>query len=267
MYYDLEFETDLNTEKDGIRMTQTVIDITCKYIEKYWNYSCNKSVVINLDSSREGKFSKHLIFSTKDVAFENNSHVGYLVKMLCADLINFISCESAEHDILSSFCKTDLQELFVETNKGKKLFIDVNVYTKNRHFRVYKATKWGKNSHLVLAPDCEYIWEKKLKNKDLEIFVNSLISYLPKKKKLKLLSFDQNRKAKMQRYSLSAETRLTQSCIAKEYPKSPYPALDKYISEYVKPGKIRITKYFEERKLIIFEILGNRYVYLFISIF
>ncbi|XP_058797758.1 DNA-directed primase/polymerase protein-like [Phymastichus coffea] len=259
LYYDLEFNTEMNKDNNGIRMTQTVIDLTCEYIKKYWKYPCSRNEVINLDSSRVGKFSKHLIFHTKEVAFENNFQVGYLVKSICTDIINFVSCESTEHDILSKFDKSNLTELFVETNKGKKLFIDINVYTKNRHFRIYKATKWGKNSHLLHASDCEYVWNNTVKNKDMNIFINSLISYLPKKKKLMLLTFDENKKAQIQSYSQNAEARLKQSFMCKEYPKSPYPALNKYIAEFVQPGKIRDTKYMETRQLIIFEIIGNRY--------
>ncbi|XP_001603706.1 DNA-directed primase/polymerase protein isoform X1 [Nasonia vitripennis] len=259
LYYDLEFETDINKEKDGVRMARTVIDVTCAYIAKYWQYSCNRHMVINLDSSRPGKFSKHLIFSTKDVAFENNFRVGYLVKMICTEITNFLSDPSAVHDVLSNFNRADLEELFVETNKGKRLFVDTNVYTKNRHFRVYKATKWGKNSHLVQAPDCEYTWNKCPKNKEMEVFINSLVSYLPNKKKLRLFSFDQNKQAQTQCYAQSAEGRLQKTSLFKEFPKSPYPALDRYVSDFVKPGKVRDTKYNESIQIITYEIVGNRY--------
>ena len=184
-------------------MTQSIIDITCAYIMKHWNYSCDRKSVINLDSSRTGKFSKHLIFSTNDVAFENNYHVGYLVKMICSDIIKFVENKNNKEDeILSKFKRQDLEELLVDTDKGKKLFIDTNVYTKNRHFRVYKATKWGKNSHLVLARDCEYVWDSKPKNKELGIFTKSLISYLPKKNKMQLFSFDENKKAQLQTFKI-----------------------------------------------------------------
>lgn len=256
LYYDLEFETDKNAEKNGTRMTQTLIDITCEYIKKHWGYSCDKKMVINLDSSREGKFSKHLIFSTNDFAFENNLHVGFLVKKICFDLISYISGEMENHEILSKFNKSDLDELFVETNKGKNLFIDSCVYTKNRHFRVYKATKFGKNSHLNLSSDCEYNFTKKLKTKDLNIFVCSLVSYLPRKMKMNLLRFDDNKKSEVINYSQRTKPYLSASLLTCR--KSPYPELDKYISEYVKPGKIRDTKLIENKKYIIFEISGNR---------
>lgn len=258
LYYDLEYETDLNKESDGIRMTRTIIDVTCEYIMKHWNYPCNRSMVINLDSSRPGKFSKHLIFSTKDVAFENNFHAGYLVKMIANDIINFLTNEGTENDILSKFSRADLQELLVETNKGKKLFVDLHVYTKNRHFRIYQATKWGKNSHLLHATDCEYIWSKRPKSKDMEIFINSLIAYLPKKKKLNLLSFDGHDKvAKVQSFAQYKEKHSTAFTFRK-FPPCPYPALDRYMSCFIKPGKIRDTKYQEDKKLIVFEVFGNR---------
>ncbi|XP_014220526.1 DNA-directed primase/polymerase protein-like [Trichogramma pretiosum] len=260
LYYDLEYETEINKDKNGVRMTRTLIDITCAYIKQHWNYVCDRTMVINLDSSRPGKFSKHLTFSTKDVAFENNFHVGHLIKLICADLATFVdSDQETQHEILSKFDKKDLQELFVETDKGKKLFIDVNVYTKNRHFRVYKATKYGKNSHLIHAPDCEYIWENKSNNKEMEIFLKSMISYLPKKKRMKLLSFDEDKKAQLQTYSQYSQNNMARSFICKEYPKSPYPCLDKFVSDHVKPGKIRDSKFNEKQRAILFEVMGNRY--------
>ncbi|XP_014203752.1 DNA-directed primase/polymerase protein-like [Copidosoma floridanum] len=257
LYYDLEFEVDLNPDKDGVRMAQTLIHVTCEYIAYHWKCSCDRRAVINLDSSRPGKFSKHLIFSTSDFAFSNNYHVGYLVKMICSDLVDYVSRESAQHDVLSKFSKESLEELFIETNKGKKLFVDLNVYTKNRHFRVYKATKWGKHSHLQQAPECQYSWPKKPKSKEMEIFLNSLVSYMPRKKKLQLLSFDQDKKSKILSYS--QHTEMKQNYAPKEYAKSPYPVLDKYISELIKPGKVRDSKFFEIRQLIIYEIVGFRY--------
>ncbi|KAJ8674112.1 hypothetical protein QAD02_005374 [Eretmocerus hayati] len=259
LYYDLEFETEINPEKNGIQMTSTLIDITILYIAKFWDYHCKRDIVINLDSSRPGKFSKHLIFSTRDVAFENNYHVGSLVKLISSDIVKYLSHEDTNNEILAKFDKAKIEDLFVETNKGKKFFVDLNVYTKNRHFRVYKATKWGKNSHLVLAEDCEYRWNLKSKSKEMEIFLNSLISYIPRKKRLKLLSFDENHKAQIQCFSHNEATRLLKSFIQKEYPPSPYPVLDKFMSEYVKPGKIRDTKHMASQKIIVFEVVGNRF--------
>jgi hypothetical protein len=257
LYYDIEFETDRNQDKDGIKMTKTLIDITCEYLTKYWNYHCEKSMIINLDSSRDGKFSKHLIFSTKDVAFKNNFVLGNLVKKICSDIINFVSSNNTEIEALNKFSKADLQELFVETSKGKKLFIDLNVYTKNRHFRIYKATKWGKNSHLVHASDCTCHWNKKSKKtNDYDVFVNSLVSYLPKVKKLNLLNFGETT-SQTQYYTQNTKAGSKQCLNSKIYPESSYQAVNNFISNLVKPGRIREIKHAASNHLI-FEIIGNR---------
>ncbi|XP_011497411.1 PREDICTED: DNA-directed primase/polymerase protein-like [Ceratosolen solmsi marchali] len=259
LYYDIEFETDINKDKDGIKMTSTLIDITCEYIAKYWNYRCEKSVVINLDSSRDGKFSKHLIFSTKDVAFKNNFEVGCLVKKICFDIISLVSSENSENDILSKFNKSELEELFVKTTKGKKLFVDLNVYTKNRHFRIYKATKWGKNSHLVHAKDCKCHWNKKSrKSNDFDLFINSLLSYLPNAKKLGILSFNDPKSLQIQHYSQSIKAQTKQCSNSKLYSEASYNSLNNFISNLIKPGRIRDMKHIANNH-VIFEIVGNRF--------
>ncbi len=43
------------------------------------------------------------------------------------------------------------------------------VYSKNRNFRIYLSTKWGKDSYLLLSPYC------KMNLSEKEIFLASLI--------------------------------------------------------------------------------------------
>lgn len=256
IYFDLEFVKELNLDRNATRMTKTLIDITCSYLQKHSNYSMKLDRIIDLDSSRKDKFSKHLIFSSVDVAFANNYQVGRFVKKISRDILKFLSGENEKSEILENFDKTCIEELFIVTDKGdKKLFMDLSVYSRNRHFRVYKATKWGQHSFLRLAKECTFGKAEGLM--DIDIFYSSLVSYHPRKNKLKLMDFNEveqeDVKIKIKHFSSHSNNAIT-----KEHSPSPYPLLDNFIAEYVNPGKIRESKYIEHKKVIIFEIVGNR---------
>ncbi|XP_076631170.1 DNA-directed primase/polymerase protein isoform X1 [Colletes latitarsis] len=256
LYLDLEFSVELNPESDGPCMTNTTIDIFNAYLLKLWGLPSNVTNVLNLDSSTSEKFSRHIIFNTKNVAFKNNYHVGRLVKSICKDIFNYISSKEEQHDVLSSFDKTELQQLFVETKKEKKLFIDTSVYTKNRHFRIYKSTKWGKQSNLIVSKDCKYVHSTVYNDKELNIFLDSLISYFTSMKGIILFEYFQNGtieaksfKRVAQQYNYSNHD----NCSSK------YLVLDKYISDLIHPGKIRLCKYFSLAQVLMYETYGYRY--------
>ncbi|CAK9824816.1 DNA-directed primase/polymerase protein [Anthophora retusa] len=258
LYLDLEYSIELNSKSDGPSMTDTIIDVFSAYLLAYWHVPCNKYNVINLDSSTNEKFSRHLIFNIKDVAFRDNYHVGRLVKSICLDISDYVSHDAKSHDILCNFGKQKLERLMVETNKGKRLFVDTAVYTKNRHFRIYKSTKWGKRSNLIISNDSKYIPSNLSKDKELNIFFDSLITYFLTKKDLILLEFNNAGndapvakpfKQEIQKYR----------CFQDDHTYSSHSVLDKYISNLIYPGKVRAYKYLQPSKLSIYETSGYRY--------
>lgn len=259
LYLDLEFLRELNPDNDGPSMTDTIIDIFCAYLLLHWAVPCNKYNVLNLDSSTNEKFSRHIIFNIKDVAFKDNYHVGRLVKSIYKDIVDYVSTKEACHNILSRIDRTKLEELFVQTVKDKRLFIDTGVYTKNRQFRIYKSTKWGKQSNLTVSEDCKYIPYRPCIDKELNIFLDSLISYFVTKKNLILLEYLENGKSELKRCE-----KIIQQCTYDEANScnSQYPALDKYVQKLIEPGKIRVCKYFEPVKILVYETAGYRYLYL-----
>ncbi|XP_015172025.1 PREDICTED: DNA-directed primase/polymerase protein-like [Polistes dominula] len=257
LYVDLEFLYELNPNSNGSRMTNTLIDILCAFMLKEWHLPCNKFNIINLDSTNNEKFSRHLIFAIKDVAFKDNFHVGKFMKYVCMEITNYLNNTETHHDILSTFSKIDIEELIINMKNGRKLFIDVGVYTKNRHFRIYKSTKWGKQSHLEISSDCKFILPKMYKEPELEYFINSLIAYFPRKKDIILLEFS-NGEAQVITHS-NKEQRQRINNITSYNTSSQYPEIDKYILDIIKPGKIRLCKYNEQLKTLIYEIIGYRY--------
>ncbi|XP_015592072.1 DNA-directed primase/polymerase protein-like [Cephus cinctus] len=256
LYFDLEFLIDQNPNHNGHRMTKTITEIFCAYLTKLWGCPCNESNVLSLDSTTREKFSRHLIFCIKEVAFKNNIQAGKFVKSVCKDITNYVDSGFKGSDVLDFFDRKNLKELFIKTSENRKLFIDTSVYSRNRHFRIYKSTKWGKQSHLVLSPHSKYISAEECKDKDLGIFLDSLISYFPTKTNLILLELDEKNVTDIEMY-IKRSSQLTPP--QESTVKSKYPCVDKFISNIVKPGRIRLSTYFESTKKISYEIIGNRY--------
>ncbi|XP_007102906.2 DNA-directed primase/polymerase protein isoform X4 [Physeter macrocephalus] len=76
LYFDLEFNRLANPGADGKKMVALLIEHVCKALQQFYRVSCSAEDVLNLDSSTNEKFSRHLIFQLHDVAFKDNIHVG-----------------------------------------------------------------------------------------------------------------------------------------------------------------------------------------------
>lgn len=65
--------------------------------------------------------------------------------------------EETQHETFTSVNLQELRELIVKDGKGELgIFCDQGVYTRNRNFRIFKSTKIGKDSHLVLSRQNTY---------------------------------------------------------------------------------------------------------------
>ncbi|XP_011645420.1 DNA-directed primase/polymerase protein-like isoform X1 [Pogonomyrmex barbatus] len=254
LYLDLEYPIELNPLCNGPRMTKMLIDIIRAYLLHHYHLLCDRNNFLILDSTSSKKFSRHVIFILKDIAFKDNSHVGKFIKTIYNDILLYLKSDMS-HGILSHFNKADIEEMLVKTEHDEKLFIDNGVYTKNRHFRLYLSTKWGKQSYLTVSEDCTHNAVNKRREKELGIFLDSLISYFPNKQNLILLEFFNRTDVKTQRYINVPKKSIHEN----DNQTSPYPEIDRYISHLVDPGKIRIVKYSEKANTLKYEILGNRY--------
>ncbi|KAG5332757.1 PRIPO protein, partial [Acromyrmex heyeri] len=255
LYLDLEYPIELNPLCNGPRMTKTLIDIIRAYLLNHYHLLCDRSNFLILDSTTSKKFSRHVIFTMKDMAFKDNSHIGKFIKTIYNDILLYLKSDTLSHGILNHFNKADIEEMLVKTQHGEKLFIDNGVYTKNRHFRIYLSTKWGKQSYLTVSTDCMHNAVNKCKEKELGIFLDSLISYFPNKQNLILLEFFNRSDVKAKLYSNVP----IRSIHENDDQSSPYPEIDRYIRNLIDPGKIRVAKYFDKTKTLRYEIYGNRY--------
>lgn len=89
------------------------------------------------------------------------------------------------------------------------------------------------------------------------LFLDSLISYFVMKKDLILLECLQSGAVNTKCFK---EEEHQYNYEEKNNVCSKYPMLDKYIHSMIYPGKIRLCKYFEDIKLLVYEILGYRYI-------
>ncbi|PNF25482.1 hypothetical protein B7P43_G05931 [Cryptotermes secundus] len=229
LYFDLEFYREHNPHHDGHRMVESFIKIISFHLKKEWGITADRRHVLDLDSSTENKFSRHLIFMLPNAIFQDSYNVGNFVKDMCSEL---------------------------------RLFCDESVYTKNRHFRLYMSTKLNKNAPLIVSQENQYkpttTCEKDESN-DTQLFLDSLITYIPVHvNNLRILKYgycsNQEFYSGYRSPKVSFEGLLS-SCNVK----SPYPEVDKFIMETIYPGRIWRWSYFSSGNHIVYDIIGYRY--------
>ena len=84
LYYDLEFNKKINTGKNVDEMVDILISITFKTLNDKYKIQGNQDWVIDLDSSNEEKFSRHLIIRIQNIAFKDNLLVEGFISKVCS---------------------------------------------------------------------------------------------------------------------------------------------------------------------------------------
>ncbi|XP_071447756.1 DNA-directed primase/polymerase protein-like [Hetaerina americana] len=155
IYFDLEYDIRVNTPRVPVKIVNSFIVIVSNYLFHYFNLRVDKSNVLILDSSTDVKFSCHLIYQCKEAIFRDNINVGRFVRQVCAGIREVISDPrviDVNPELWRGVTHAEICELLVCGRKdGEKLFCDESVYSKNRHFRLYRSTKLGKNAPLLLS--------------------------------------------------------------------------------------------------------------------
>ncbi|XP_035855937.1 DNA-directed primase/polymerase protein isoform X1 [Sander lucioperca] len=209
LYFDLEFHKPSNKGTDGKAMVSLLIQYVCDKLMEVYGIECSAKNVLNLDSSTEEKFSRHLIFNLQNAAFKDNIHMGRFVHAILHPVlstpngglavgINSVAENSetrgthavseetpAKADEMAESPQAkrrkqeerDLRFLQVKNKDGQVcLFVDLGVYTKNRNFRLYKSSKVGKNAAFTLADDNKFIDKpKKGMSAEQSVFLASLV--------------------------------------------------------------------------------------------
>ena len=139
LYLDLEFNVEHNPEKDGQGAVDAVLSMLRHVLQERLGVKLEDQGIIELDSTTDVKFSRHLIVRLPGAAFANNIHAGVLIQDICK-----MAKEKRDSDPLCA-------QLFVKkgAETEETFFIDTGVYTRNRAFRLHLSSKAGKPATLL----------------------------------------------------------------------------------------------------------------------
>jgi len=220
LYFDLEFKKRLNVEVDCERLMKNFKDLLVTSVKETFAVDLNDANIVDLDSSTDEKFSRHFI--VEDVVFKNNYHVGNFVRNFCSKL---------EED------KSNLVRLS-EKEDDFGVFVDRGAYTKNRNFRLYLSSKFGKSATLKLSENCSR--KNSPKRSEKETFLASLVTFVRKTSSSKLLTFGDDVS------TTSIKPRSTSSSLtsASSSSKSPFPEIDGFFRDLISDDNGYIRKWF-----------------------
>ncbi|NXC67895.1 PRIPO protein, partial [Anhinga anhinga] len=95
LYFDLEFYKPANPGADGNSMVAKLIELVSQKLKELYDVNCSAKDVLNLDSSTDEKFSRHLIFLPQKTVFKDNIHVGNFVRTILQPAIRLMESEAA----------------------------------------------------------------------------------------------------------------------------------------------------------------------------
>lgn len=244
-------------------MVDILTSVTFAALSGKYSIQANHECVVELDSSTEEKFSRHLIIRLPMAAFKDNSHVGAFISEICSRI--------------ASLRETDprVNKLYIRKDSfsdlADYLFLDTAVYSRNRCFRLAFSSKAGKSSFLLPTGRfrCKNMGEH-------QVFLESLICRIDKDCEkflickmdldcMKALSFDTEVHAQHQNVISEIDTHSHRSDVTSSYitGRSPFPVLDEYVASIASIGstlgKIQSWYWFSAYGLMVYNMSRNRY--------
>ena len=134
-------------------MIDRVIDLTREEVRRRFGIeSIDSQSIVELDSSTERKFSRHLIIRLGEAkALASNAHAGTIAASVVANLRSKIKQEGGEGDRDGGCAYRDLLvvtgEEAVAPGETAPTLIDLSVYSRNRTFRIWKSRWVDPHSH------------------------------------------------------------------------------------------------------------------------
>ncbi|KAL3827028.1 hypothetical protein ACHAXA_007535 [Cyclostephanos tholiformis] len=177
LYFDLEYAKEINqiTHDESEMLMTEFIDELCSEFQSTYSITLSRSCIVDLDSSTEKKFSRHLIIHLPNgELFADAISVGLFVKRFVGRLAEELSTGALEgrRAILAKHLfvnkrppKSDVPALKSEysaehdtdastkhgfDHKESICFVDLGVYSRNRLFRLMGSTKFGQDSSAAL---------------------------------------------------------------------------------------------------------------------
>eukprot|EP00834_Sanchytrium_tribonematis_P001888 NODE_50_length_31184_cov_0.705099.p9 type:complete len:365 gc:universal NODE_50_length_31184_cov_0.705099:4712-5806(+) len=220
LYFDLEFYTKYNMELNG----NELLELFIQQLKLFINLQIHREVkdIVVLDSSRDEKYSKHLLIHLENAIFKSNWD--------CLNLVN---------NFLSD-CELVGKSFKVNIENDVSNFCDLSVYSKNRQFRLFLSSKFGGNT--ILSIDNEAL--------SVETFKKTLITYCPSRIYNDIIEIQPKYLSIPKRKILKSDNNFDfeegSSCAS----------LDTYMRSKL-PGTI--NKILRKPNSIIFSIVGNRF--------
>ncbi|GLT31228.1 hypothetical protein SLA2020_059780 [Shorea laevis] len=244
LYFDLEFCKRHNAGKDGDEMVDLLISVILEALVEKYSIEGNLDWIVELDSSTEDKFSRHLIIHIPKTAFKDNSHAGAFVAEICSRIAS-----ARERD-----------------GRFEKLFLsilEIVAFDWLYHQRRERLL----SSYLLVVLNCEEDMFMVSLICNLDVDCERLLVCKMELDCVKTLHFDTEVASNSGRYSRASQEFLINACndVSTTYlmGKSPFPALEKFIESIAStgnvPGKIRCWYWFSEYELIIYSMSRNRY--------
>ncbi|XP_002156811.4 DNA-directed primase/polymerase protein [Hydra vulgaris] len=286
LYFDIEFDKTKNPNLgNGIEVLETFIQLVCSCLHSRFKITLGRKNVVDLDSSTENKFSRHLIFHLGDnTLFINNIECGQFVKSIClclSDYLNtgvsnsYFSNDKFERVTEAMPSIESLHKIMVNNDEGKTFLCDLSVYSKNRNFRLYLSSKFSKKIPLTIASENVFCFKNKLTKSERRFY------------KLQNKTFDKDycqfcdtlvcpdidgniRMLTSVGDALPVTSSINPVCLVtcKErrcdgFKVSPYPDLDQFVLQQASinslNGSIRRWIHYEERHMMIYDLDNNRW--------
>jgi hypothetical protein len=156
-YFDLEFKKACNQSLDPMTCFHDFISICKETFDETLNIRLNDSNFMILDSTTDEKFSAHVIIHLPDkMLFPSNVSI---FNYFC---INNNKIQLDLKPLISMICEKmrSKQQCVVKKEDGREEFLcDQSVYSKNRNFRMYYSSKYGKKTKLLYASYCKFYSE------------------------------------------------------------------------------------------------------------
>ncbi|CAG9461523.1 unnamed protein product [Pedinophyceae sp. YPF-701] len=289
VYLDLEFVPDANPGVDGEALVARVISAVRGGLQERYNIAVPDDAIVELDSSTPAKFSRHLVVRCASAAFRNNAHVGaFLQWALSAERAqggagDGASAPAGEGAAPASPANVEGPQargapamdagLMVWSKGGveggvRTSFVDMGVYTRNRAFRLYLSSKFGKQA--VLRETGRFFTKppRPLQRDTLEKTLVTLTDEEARSFRL-LEAFDEERGGDA---IPGAAGRRGEGSVATGHigppqhggtSSSPFPAVDDFIRSVCNhdgvQGEIRSWMFLPEAGLLVLQIRANRW--------
>lgn len=153
LFFDLEYNRDANPDIDDntseVLLDEFLSELYAEVQDKF-QIVINRANIIDLCSSTEKKFSRHIIvhFPNGEL-FSSAKSCGMFVKRFVGNLVDNFDLHRTK-PTLSKYLLVKSKPSNDDDPKNKTCFVDMGVYTKNRLFRLMGSSKYGKQPSAAL---------------------------------------------------------------------------------------------------------------------